>query len=182
MNPSWLLINVLKYFRFLFWIRRDIGPFLHSAYSQYTYRSVPCILNIWPDSFCIFSVYEQQNFIQRFTSFRVLSVYDQILSAYSQYTTRFFLRILSIHTDSFRIFRECAQIIWNIWKGIIFFTAFKGILLQKIMYLCNWTKDLQGIINYLALACQKKNSTYSDNVQNDLWIWIFWRIQIYIRK
>jgi hypothetical protein len=24
------------------------------------------------------------------------------------------------------------------------------------MYVCNWTKDLQGIIDYLALACQKK--------------------------
>ncbi len=109
MNPSRLLINILKYFRFLFQIR-DIRIFVHSAYSQYTYRSVPRILSIRTDTFCVFSVYEQ------------------IHSGYSQYTNRFIpsilciqtakfslntyliLRILHIRIDSFRVFSMCEQI------------------------------------------------------------------------
>jgi hypothetical protein len=59
-------------------------------------RFILGILNIQTDSFCVFSVYEQQNFV-RFTLFRVFSVYVQILSAYSQYTNRFIPCILGIH-------------------------------------------------------------------------------------
>jgi hypothetical protein len=82
-NPSRLLINILRYFRFLFRIRCDIRLFVHSEYSQYMYRFVPRILSIRTDSF------------------RVFSVYKQIHSVYSQYTNRFIPRILSIQTAKF---------------------------------------------------------------------------------
>jgi hypothetical protein len=157
-NPSRLLINILKYFRFWFRIRRDIWLFVHSGvYYQYMnrFRFVPCILSIRTDSFRVFSVYEQQNLVRRFISFRVFSVYEQILSVYSQYTNRFIPRILSIRTDSFRVFGECTQIILNIWDWIIFIKAFKGYYFKKSMCVCNWTEDLQGIIDHLALAWQK---------------------------
>ncbi len=103
-NPSRLLINILKYFLFLFQIRWDIRLFVHSAYSQYTYRFIP--------------------------------------------------RIPSIRTDSFRVFGECTQIILNVRNWIIFITAFKGILFKKSMYVCKWTEELQGMVDYLALAWQ----------------------------
>jgi hypothetical protein len=82
-NSSSLLINILRYFRFLFRIRRDIRLFVHSTYSQYTYRFIPRILSIRTDSF------------------RVFSVHDQIHSTYSQYTNRFIPHILSIQTAKF---------------------------------------------------------------------------------
>ncbi len=147
MNPSSLLINILKYFRFLCQNRRDIRLFVHSAYSQYTYRfilrilsirtdlHIPRILSIRTDSFCVFSVYEQLDLVRIFTSFRVFSEYIQIHSAYSQYTNRFIPRILSVRTDSFRVFGEFAQIIFNVRNWIIFLRAFKRILLQK-KYVC----------------------------------------------
>jgi hypothetical protein len=125
-----------KIFRFWFQIRWDIQLYVHSAYSQYMYRSILHILSIWTDSFRVFSVYKQQNFVWRFTSFRIFSVYVQILSAYCQYTNRFIQCILSIHTDSFCVFGECAQIILNIRKGIFFCTAFKGILPLKKVCMC----------------------------------------------
>jgi hypothetical protein len=31
----------------------------------------------------------------------------------------------------------------------------KGYYFKKSMYVCNWTKDLQGIMDYLAPALQK---------------------------
>jgi hypothetical protein len=31
----------------------------------------------------------------------------------------------------------------------------KGYYFEKSMYVCNWNKNLQGIINYLALVWQK---------------------------
>ncbi len=138
-NPSRLLINVLKYFQFWFQIRQDIQLFGHSAYPPCTYRSVPHILSIRTDSFCIFSVYD--TFIPFILSiwtgklhlkiylilrslrictdsFRVFSVYKQIHSV-----------ILSIHADSFHVFGEWALINSNIRNWIIFITDFKGILL-----------------------------------------------------
>ncbi len=57
-------------------------------------------------------------------SFRVFSVYKQIHSGYFQYMYRFC------------VLRECAQIILNIWNGIIFFAASKGTLLQEKEYVC----------------------------------------------
>jgi hypothetical protein len=77
-------------------------------------------------------------------------------SLYPPYTYRFIPHILIIRTDSFHVFGECAQIISNLWNGIIFFTAFNGVLFKnKTMYECNWTKDPQGIIDNLALAGKK---------------------------
>jgi hypothetical protein len=143
-NPSRLLINVLKYFRFWFQIRQDIWLCVRSTFSQCIYRCVLCILRIQTNSFCvflqtysfrIFSVYKQRNFVWKFTSFHVFSVYVQILSPGSTYTYRFIPSILSKCTDSFSIFRECNQIIFNIQNGIFVFAALKGILLKK-KYVC----------------------------------------------
>jgi hypothetical protein len=60
--PSWLLINVSKYFWFWFWICWGIRLFVHFAYSH-------------------FSAYT--------ASFHIFSVQEQIYSAFSQYTNRF---------------------------------------------------------------------------------------------
>jgi hypothetical protein len=91
---------------------------MHSTYFQYIYRFVPHILSIQTDSF------------------RIFSVHGRFHSAFSQFSNRFILRIPSICADSFSLFRECTQIISNIQNGIIFFTAFKGILLQKTVCMC----------------------------------------------
>ncbi len=136
-------------------------------YFQHTIRFIPDILSI-----------QTVNFVQRFTLFRVFFIYVLILSAYSQYMNKLMPCILSIPIDSFRIFGECAQIILNVWNGIIFFLAFKGILLEKSMHVCNWTKDLQGIINYLVLAWQKNFFPHILIMRNDLQIRISRRIQI----
>jgi hypothetical protein len=51
------------------------------------------------------------------------------------------------------------------------------------MYVCKWTEELQGMIDYLALAWQNNFfSAYSDNTRNDFQIGISRQIQIYIRK
>jgi hypothetical protein len=126
-NPSRLLINILKYFRFLFRIRQDILLFVHSAYSQYTYRFIPCILCVQTDSFRVFSVYRfiwrilsirtakfsLNNYLIppilriRRDSFHIFSVYKQIHSAYSQYTNRFIPRIRRMRPNNF----ECLELI-----------------------------------------------------------------------
>ncbi len=109
---------------------------IHSAYSQYTNRFIPRILSIQTAKFSS-NIYLIPRILRiRKDSFSVFSVYEQIHSTYSQYTNSFIPRTLSIRTDSFRIIRECAQIISNIWNGIIFITAFKGILLQKKVCMC----------------------------------------------
>jgi hypothetical protein len=142
-----------KHFRFWFRICLDIRLFVHSAYSQYMYRSIPRILSIWTDSFHVFSlykhsfhvfsVYKQQNFVQRFTSFSVFFVYIQILSLYSQYTYRFIPPILRMRPNNLE---------YSEWS---YLQLLKGYWFKKSMYVCNWTKDLQGIINYFTLAWQK---------------------------
>jgi hypothetical protein len=82
-----------------------------SAYSQYTNRFIPRILSIRTDSFCVWRQYTQQNLMQRFTSFRLVSMYVQIHSTYCIYVNmnRFILHILSIHRDSFSTFGKCAK-------------------------------------------------------------------------
>ncbi len=154
MNPSRLLINILKYFWFWFQIRWDIRLFGQSVYSQNTYRSASGILSIQTDSFRIFSEFEQQNLVRRFITFHIFSVYVHIISAHFQYMNRFTPHILSIRLDSFPVLGECSQIILNNRNLIIFITAFKEILLQKSICVCNWTEDQQGLIDYLALAWQ----------------------------
>jgi hypothetical protein len=123
-NQSRLLINVLKYFWFWFWIRRDIRHFVHSAYSQYSYKFIPRILSIWTNSF--HSAYSQNTnrFIPRILSirtakfcskisfiswilrictdsFRCFSVYKQIHSVYSQYMYRFVVHIRRMRPNNF---------------------------------------------------------------------------------
>ncbi len=138
-NPSRLLINILKYFWFLFRIRRDIRLFVNSAYSQYTYRFILRILRIRTDSFHIFSVYEQiHSTYSQYTKSKISSnnyLILRILRIRTD-TNSFILRILSIRTDSFPVFGECGQIIFNVWNWIVFITAFKGILLQKKVCMC----------------------------------------------
>ncbi len=67
-NPSELLNNHLKYFRFWLRICRDIRIFVHSAYYQNTEIFLPRIMRI------------------RKFSFRVLSECGNFHSAYYQYT------------------------------------------------------------------------------------------------
>ncbi len=78
---------------------------------------------------------------------------------------RFFPRILSIRTDSFRVFSVYVQIhsaysenapkeFWIIGIELFSFQLLKEYYFKKSMYFCNWTEDLKGIINYLALAWQ----------------------------
>jgi hypothetical protein len=66
--------------------------------------------------------------------------------AFSLFVYGFILHILGIRTDSFCEFGECTQVISNIRNEIIFFAAFKGILLQKTVGMCARNTD------YLALA------------------------------
>jgi hypothetical protein len=108
-NLSRLLINIQKYFQFLFRIHRystfrafcvfSVWLTDHSAYSLYTNTLIPRILSIRTDSFRVFSEYEQQNFVRIITSFCVFSEYVQIHP-----------RILRIRTDSFRVFSVYVQI------------------------------------------------------------------------
>ncbi len=131
---------------------------IRSTYSQYMNRFILHILSIRTDSFRIFSVYKQRNLVRRFTSFHVFSVYVQILSAYSQY-------IKQIHSAysqyTYRFIPRIRKMRPNNLKYLelnYFILAFKGIpLFKKSMYgyVCNWTEDLQGIIDYMALAWQK---------------------------
>jgi hypothetical protein len=153
------------------------------------YRSVPHILSIRTDSFHIFSVYKQiHSMYSQYTNSEILFK-DLPHFAYSLYTStyRFFPWIHSIRTDSFRIcavsFRvlgECAQIILNIRNGIIFFIAFKGIVLQK-KYVCVQLNRRPTRNNLLfgPTLTKKFLSAYSDNMRNDLQIQIFRRIRIY---
>ncbi len=68
--------------------------------------------------------------------YRKIPFNDLTYSVFSPCTYRFFSHILSITTDSFPVAGECAQMISNTRNGIIFFTAFKGILPQKTV--CMW--------------------------------------------
>jgi hypothetical protein len=137
-------------------------------YFQHTIRFIPDILSI-----------QTVNFVQRFTLFHVFFIYVLILSAYSQYMNKLMPCILSIPIDSFRIFRECTQIILNVWNGIIFFLAFKGILLKK-KYACMQLDQRPTRNNQLfgPSLTKKFISSYSDNTRNDLQIRISRRIQI----
>ncbi len=145
-NPSALLINALKYFRFWFQIRWGIWI-----------SCIPCILSlltyVYVDSFSVFLLYEQihsaysqctnrqfaysentytqQSSVWRSTSSCVFSVYVQIHPMFSKYTKRIIPRILSICTVSFPIFVWCVNKILNIWNAIIFFTAIKALSFQK---------------------------------------------------
>ncbi len=127
---------------------------------------IPGIFRIHTDPFC------------------VVSVYEQILSAFSQYTNRFFPRILSIRTDSLYVFGECAQIILNIQNGIIFITAFKGILFKKVYTVCVQLDQRPTRNNQLfgPSLTKKILSAYSDNMRNDLRIWISRQIWIIFKN
>jgi hypothetical protein len=128
--------NRPKIFSILVSNRLDIRLFVHSAYFQYTYRSIPRILSIQTDSFCIFSVYEQSH--SAYSQYTNSEISFEYLphSAYSLYTYRFFPRICSIRTDSIPVFSEYIQIHSEYWRmhpnsfeylecnGVIFFSPF----------------------------------------------------------
>jgi hypothetical protein len=128
LNPSRILINVLKCFWFWFRICQDIQLFVHSIYSQYMYRSILHILSIWTDLFHVFSAYNKihSGYSQysnsefrlkiyliprilhiRTYSFCVFSVYEQTHAVYSQYTHRFIPHIRRMRPNNF----ECLE--WN---------------------------------------------------------------------
>ncbi len=110
-NPSSLLINILKYFRFLFQIRQDIRLFVHSMYSQYTYRFIPRI-SVYEQIHSAYSQYTNR-FIPRILSIRIARFSSNTYlphSAYSPNTYRFIPHILSVRTDSFRVFSVYEQI------------------------------------------------------------------------
>ncbi len=125
-NPSKFLINILKYFSFLFQICRDIWLFVHSMYSQYTYRFIPRIRSIWTGKFSL-NIYLIPRILQiRTESFLIFSVYEQIHSAYSQYTYRYIPHIWRMRPNNF----ECLDLNH-------FHYRFKGILLYfKKKYVC----------------------------------------------
>jgi hypothetical protein len=112
-NPSELLINLLKYFRFYLRIRRDIQISVHSAYSQYTRNFTQHIIRLRAISFRVisdyvkfYSAYSQHTHNEDekcMTKFSVLSVYAQFLSGYYPITQNFIPCIIRIRQISFRV-------------------------------------------------------------------------------
>ncbi len=123
-NPSELLINLLKYFRFLLWIRQDIRISVHSAYSQYTLNFIRRFIRLRAISFRVLSDYVEfhsayypntRNEGEKcMTKSCVLSVYPQFLTAYYPITQNLIQRIIRLRRISFRVFGNNAQIIQNI--------------------------------------------------------------------
>ncbi len=165
-NPSRLLINVVKTFSILVSNSPRYSVFcafhvylvhtqICSAHSQCTkdsfcvsqYRNkfIPHVLSIWTAKFRL-KIYIILHILRIYTdSFHVFSVYEH--SAYSQYTYRF------------------------IWNEIIFFTAFKAILLQKKYVCVQQDRRLTSNNRSFGLSLSKKFlSMYSDNMPNDLQI------------
>jgi hypothetical protein len=123
-EPIWVPDNPII-FLILALNLKSIWLFMHSRFALH-------ILNIWTDSFHIFSNYAQENSVWRFTSFRVFSVYLQI---HSSYMNRFILRILRICTDSFHVFGDCAQKFLNIQKESLS-SSIQEKVTSKIIYMC----------------------------------------------
>ncbi len=103
-NPFRFLMNVLNCFRFCFWICQDI-------LLKYVHYSIPSICG---DSVHIFSVSVQIHTVCSQHTNIFIRIFSYI------YIYRFILRIRQMHLNGA-----------NIRDEIIFFTAFKGKLLQK---------------------------------------------------
>jgi hypothetical protein len=93
-NPSELLNNHLKYFRFWLQIRWDIQIFVHSAYYQNTEIFLPRIIRIRKFSNRIFPVYVQ--FPHVLSANAKFFLKWKIHSVYSQYELNFAPFILTI--------------------------------------------------------------------------------------
>jgi hypothetical protein len=167
MNPSRLLVNILKYFLFWFWI-----------YQEFDFSCLPDILGIqyctvYTDLLRIFSVYEQihstysedrkwftlctylanthskiplEDWLHSAYSpcrFRLFSVREHIHYMYSQHMYRFILHIWGVCLNDFEYL--------NI---IIFFTT-----LKNCSYLCNKTLD-QKWKKVLALSSLTKKKFF----------------------
>ncbi len=190
-NPCRFLVHIMKFFNFWIQICRDI-PTFHAfcvfsvnvqtrfAYSQYMNRFIPHIHSTGSDSYSVFCEYTQLNSVWSFTSFRVYSEYVQIHSAYFQY----------IRTDPSRAFSVYEQIHSAYsangannfkYSEIELFSSqlLRNTSSKDSKYVCKWTQDPQGIINYFALALQKISFRVSDNTRNDLQIRISWRFKLY---
>jgi hypothetical protein len=152
MNPSRLLIKVLKYFQFWFRICWDIRLLVRSSHSNNRYRFTPCILSTWRGSFHIFSVYKQIH------SAYPVNMYSEILFealpyfVYSPYTYRFILRILRMRTDSFNIFSEIPLEDFP-------YSAYSTNMYKFISrILSNWTDSFRIFSVYIQI-----HSAYSEN-------------------
>jgi hypothetical protein len=135
---------------------------IHSAYSQYMNRFIPCILSIRTEKFR-WKINLIPGILHIHTnSFRAFSVYEQIHSAYSQCTNRFIPHILSLCADSFHVFGECAQIISNIFGMELFsLQLLKGHYFKKV---CMCAVGPTGINPLCGPSLTKKFlSAYSDN-------------------
>jgi hypothetical protein len=142
-KPSRLLINILKYFDFGFKFAETFDFLCILRILSIGYRSAQHIFSVRTAKFSL-----------KIHLIPLSEYVVQILSTYSQYTNRFIPHILNIRSDSFCVFRECAQIIWILEIELFSSHLLKGYYFQKSMCMCNWTEDLQGIIDYLALAWQ----------------------------
>ncbi len=119
---------------------------IHSAYSQYTYRFIPCVLSTVYETakFCSKIYLIPRSLCIRTDSFCIFSVYEEIYSAYFQYTYRFDLRIRRMRPNNLEF-----------QNGIIFFTAFERTLLQK-KYLCVQLDQRPTRNNLLFAPCLTK--------------------------
>ncbi len=193
-NPSTVLVNILKYFLFLFRINKGIQLFMSSTLFLLYVPIRPHIISIRTDSFRVFSVYEQIHSVYSANTHSQITFEDLPYSAYSPYmvctdllhifsvTNTLIPCILSIQADSFLAFRKCTQIILSIWIEIIFLAAFKGKLLQKMFVSVQLDPRLTRNYWLFGSSLTKKIPyAYSDNTQNDLRIWISQQIRIYIQ-
>jgi hypothetical protein len=157
-NPSELLINHLKYFRFCLRIRRDIQIFVHSAYYQNMEIFLPRIIRIRKFLFRVLSVYVQFHsayylltlsfswngkYIVRILSiskisFLVFSLYAKFHSPYSLYEFNFFPRIIGKRTMSFNVLSANAKFFWDqsLIPRIISLRLISFRILTRVSHIC----------------------------------------------
>ncbi len=127
---------------------------IHSSYSQYTNRFIQHIQQIHIGKFCS-KTYLIPHILHICTdSFCIFSVYNIFLPAYSQCIYRFIPHMWRM-----------AQIILIIQNGIIFFAAFKGTPYECVQLDQRLTRNNQLSGSSLT---KKILSPYSDNTWNDL--------------
>ncbi len=144
-KPIWAPIRHKKSNQFWFQICQDIQFFSciphiisactdFSASCQSMNRSTPhSLIACTYSSFRIFGKYAQWNYIWRFASFCIFSVYIEIHSTNSN---RFILHIISIHTDSLPVVGKCHRNCFKYSQLNLFFAALKGRLLHKTVCIC----------------------------------------------
>ncbi len=134
-------------------------------------KFIPRILSIWTAKFGS-KIYLIPRILRICTnSFSVFSVHNRFVPRFS----------VLVHI-SFCIFGKCTQIISNFWNEIIFFTAFKVILLQK-NYVSVQLDQRPTRNNWLfGPNLTTKNCPQILIIRGITFEFEFQRIQIYIRK